>query len=348
MSGGAAGRARSKPDACSVIWDGAQASALGTAAKATFWVALEQSGPWGREAATQSHLDPGLGLALDRHCRDQGGRLILIRRPGVHPNVPQGGRHRAYLAGGLGDRPWLLEADLDQPDQLLRLPWDLLRETGRNTDDRAAGTVQDLVRGLVQATEQETIQATIQELMPEFAQSAGPVLMVCANSRRDICCAVRGRPVALASSAQRPGQVWECSHTGGHRFAPTAILLPHGQTLARLSPALAVAALDAAAHGELPEELRGPAHDRGRSHLTPPVQAAESVVRQQIDEPSLLALATTSAAHPSQDNAWLCQVTHVDGRHWEVVAVRSPGGQDRPESCGKSAVPSWQWDCSVG
>lgn len=330
MSGGAAGHARSKPDACSVIWDGAQASALGTAAQATFWVALEQSGPWGREAATQSHLDPGLGLALDRHCRDQGGRLILIRRPGVHPNVPEGGPHRVYLAGGLGDRPWLLEADLDQADQLLRLPWDLLHESGRNTDD------------------QTTIQETIRALLPEFAQSAGPVLMVCANSRRDICCAVRGRPVALESSARRPGQVWECSHTGGHRFAPTAILLPHGQTLARLSPALAVAALDAAAHGELPEVLRGPAHDRGRSHLTPPAQAAESVVRQQIDEPSLLALATTSAAHPSQDNAWLCQVTHVDGRHWEVAAVRSPGGQDRPESCGKSAVPSWQWDCAVG
>jgi len=317
VTGAAVGsHAGSKPDACSVIWDRAGASALGTAPAATFWVALEQSGPWGREAATQSRLDPGVGMALARSAQQEGGRLILIRRPGTHSNAQEGRPHRVYLAGGLANRPWLLEADLDDPAQLQRLPWSSMRDGDLDA---------------------------VQARLPEFVESPGPVLMICSNSKRDVCCAVRGRPVALESSVQRPGQVWECSHTGGHRFAPTGILLPHGQTLARLSAGSAVAVVDAAARGELPVELLGATYDRGRSQLTPPAQAAESVVRQQVHEVDLLALTTTAAPHPSRANAWQCRVSHVDGRHWDVVAERGSGGEDRPESCGKGPVPTWQW-----
>ncbi|HYO19241.1 MAG TPA: sucrase ferredoxin, partial [Dermatophilaceae bacterium] len=72
---------RSRPDACSIVWDRAQVSALGTAPLAVFWVALEQNGPWGAQAATQSHLDPELGRGLDQMCKDDGGRFLLIRCP---------------------------------------------------------------------------------------------------------------------------------------------------------------------------------------------------------------------------------------------------------------------------
>ncbi|NMM22723.1 MAG: sucrase ferredoxin [Phycicoccus sp.] len=316
MTGASAGtHARSQPDACSVIWDTAQGSALGTAAAARFWIALEQSGPWGRAAATQSRLDPELGLALDRRAQEERGRLILIRRPGAHSTAHEG-PHRVYLAGGLAHRPWLLQADLHDPAQLLRLPWAALRE----------GDID-----------------TVRSWLPAFDESARPILMICSNSKRDICCAVRGRPVALESSSQRPGQVWESSHTGGHHFAPTGVLLPHGQAFARLSSATAVAVVDAAARGELPLELLGTAYDRGRSHLTPPEQAAESVVRQQIQEPTLRALTTKGVPHATRANAWCCRVSHIDGRRWDVVAVRSSGGEDRPESCGGMAVPTWQW-----
>ncbi|MEO6145210.1 MAG: sucrase ferredoxin [Dermatophilaceae bacterium] len=317
MSGAQAhGHARSNPDACSVLWDTAEASALGTAPAATFWVALEQNGPWGREAATQSHLDPEIGTVLDRSCQESGGRFILIRRPGAHPDAQVAHPQRVYVAGGLADRPWLLEADLLDPALLLRLPW------------------ADLVRGDIEA---------VQDTLPELEHSPAPVLMICGNSRRDVCCAVRGRPVALDSSSQRPGRVWECSHTGGHRFAPTGVLLPHGQSFARLSIAAAVAALDAASRDEVFTGLLGTAYDRGRSHLTPPAQAAESAIRQQIQEVKLLALSTMATPQPGKDDAWHCRVSHIDGRHWDVVAIRESGGEDRPESCGKAPVSTWQW-----
>jgi len=311
----AGGYARSKADACSVVSDIAEASALGTAPSAAFWVALEQNGPWGARAATQSGLDPEVGLALERSCQDAGGRFILIRRPGAHSDArsPQ----RVFVAGGLDKRPWMLQARLDEPASLIPLPWAALRE-----GDLAA--VKESAIGL--------------ELSPL------PVLLVCANSMRDICCALRGRPVALECSTQRPGRVWECSHTGGHRFSPTGLLLPHGQTFARLSGTSAVAAVDASTRGEVPLELLGRSHDRGRSHLSAPAQAAESSVRQQIREPRLQTLSTTAAPDQDLENAWRCRVSHRDGRRWEVVAVRGSGGSDRPESCGKAPVPTWQWD----
>jgi len=121
------------------------------------------------------------------------------------------------------------------------------------------------------------------------------------------------------------------------------VLLPHGQVFGRLSGTSAVAVVDAAVCDEVPTALLGATYDRGRSHLTAPGQAAESVVRQQIQEPGLLALSTTATPRPDQQNAWQCRVSHADGRHWDMVAVRGPGGDDLPESCGKEPVPTWQW-----
>ena len=327
-----------------MVWDQAQASALGTAPAAGFWVALEQNGPWGPQAATQSHLDPDLGQSLDQICHDAGGRFILIRRPGSHsdlyddrsgriskpggsrrsvstPSVPVQGvsTQRVYLAGGLAARPWMLEADLSGAADLTRL---------------AQLKMESLARGDIES---------VQGALPEARRSAGPVLLICTNSRRDICCSVRGRAVALQSGSQRPGQVWECSHTGGHRFAPTGVLLPHGQTFGRLTGASAVAVVDAGVLGEVPTALLGAMNDRGRSHLPAAGQAAESMVRQRIHEASLLALSTTATPRPDRENTWQCRVSHLDGRHWDVEAVRGHSGADLAESCGKEPVPVWQW-----
>jgi hypothetical protein len=49
-----------------------------------------------------------------------------------------------------------------------------------------------------------------------------------------VCCALRGRPLAAALQARRPGRVWECSHTGGHRFAPIVLALPVGALYGRV------------------------------------------------------------------------------------------------------------------
>jgi hypothetical protein len=67
---------------------------------------------------------------------------------------------------------------------------------------------------------------------PGSREIAGTDLLICGHGRRDRCCGSMG--TALQAEASRPGQlaenvrVWRTSHTGGHRFAPTAIVLPEG------------------------------------------------------------------------------------------------------------------------
>lgn len=53
-----------------------------------------------------------------------------------------------------------------------------------------------------------------------------PLVLVCTHGVHDVCCAVKGRPVAQALAARWPEATWECSHLGGDRFAPNVLLLP--------------------------------------------------------------------------------------------------------------------------
>ncbi len=309
-----AGHGSSAPSACSVGFDRAGVSAWGTAAQAGFFVAVEQSGPWGRDAATQSHLPAGLGPRLSDACASRGGRLSLIRRPGPHPDLRHGGRRTAYLAWA-GTDPWLLQAAIDDPIDLLDIDWEAL----------AGG---DLAR----------TRASF-----PGAEPAEPVLLLCTNGRRDVCCALRGRPVALAAGLARPGQVWEASHTGGHRFAPTGVLLPHGAALARLDEDLCAEVVDAARTGTLPPRTLSPLHDRGRSALDSAAQAAESCVRQHVGETRLDAFTVTTLDNPGATGQ-RHEVRHRDGRQWTVAGERrSRVDAERPESCGKTAVPVLEW-----
>ncbi|HEX6419750.1 MAG TPA: sucrase ferredoxin [Acidimicrobiales bacterium] len=60
-------------------------------------------------------------------------------------------------------------------------------------------------------------------------------VLVCTHGRRDACCGALGTRLSTALPGLGPGvRVWRTSHTGGHRFAPTALLLPEGTAWAYL------------------------------------------------------------------------------------------------------------------
>ena len=101
------------------------------------------------------------------------------------------------------------------------------------------------------------------------AARSDPVLLVCTHGVHDVCCALRGRPVAATVASRWPELVWECSHIGGDRFASNVVVLPDGFYYGNLDPDSALATVDAHLAGVVrPEYLRGMAR-----HL-PPVQAA--------------------------------------------------------------------------
>jgi hypothetical protein len=304
--------------ACSLTTAEAGEPAYGSAAPARAWVALEQPGPWGHDALAESHLDPALGRSIRTMVTGVGGRVALIRDPGRHPDRRPATAPRVAIASAIPGRTWLLAGRLGAVEEL----------RGLDTEALGRGDV-DAVRASQPAL----------ELIPR------PLLLVCTNGRRDVCCAVFGRPLAHDARVQRPGQVWETSHTGGHRFSPTAVLLPWGITLARLDARLAVATLDAAAEGRLPRELLGPWHDRGRSSLPPPAQAAESVARLAAGETRIEALTTTWV----QDDAtrWRASVRHDDGRVWEADVRRGEPTGSRAASCGRAPDPYTPYDVEL-
>ncbi len=307
---------RSAPDACSVMWDGAgDATAYGTAAPATFWVGLEQPGPWGRAALTQSRLPTEVGTRLGTACTTRGGRLALLRAPGEHPAPAHVEAPRqVYVA-------WAGRAD-GPPAFLLGA-----RVARRPTSTRSTST-------------------------PSRAATRPRCGRRCPRSGRSgRCCS--SAPTAAATSAarcvadRRAGRPRGAAGAGvgvlAHRRAPVlphGVLLPWGRTLARLTPADVTAALDAADSGRLATSLLGPWHDRGTSALSPQAQVAESAVRAELldDDPGSLGAVLVGER--------LAEVTHRDGRRWRV-ALHVEQGPAKRNSCGDAALVARTWTADV-
>jgi hypothetical protein len=104
-----------------------------------------------------------------------------------------------------------------------------------------------------------------------------PTFLVCAHSRHDVCCALRGRPVARAFAELSPDRVWECSHIGGERFAANVLVLPTGLMYGRVLPFAAREFIDAADAGEVVGALL-----RGRVGYVPAAQAAMAFAHEQL------------------------------------------------------------------
>jgi len=128
------------------------------------------------------------------------------------------------------------------------------------------------------------------------------------------------------------GRVWETTHLGGHRFAPTAVLLPHGVVYGRLDDKLALQLVESARDGLFLDEGY-----RGRSTFDRPGQSAEAAVRRLLGDTGLDDL-TVSAVVTTAERAWDAVVDHRDGRSWTVPVRAEDQHPPRPESCGKPPV----------
>ncbi len=72
-----------------------------------------------------------------------------------------------------------------------------------------------------------------QHAWPTAVGDAPTEVLVCGHGRRDPCCGRWGTLLHVELAARATDvRVWRCSHTGGHRFAPTAITLPDGRAWA--------------------------------------------------------------------------------------------------------------------
>ncbi|KNB51306.1 sucrase ferredoxin [Streptomyces caatingaensis] len=277
----------------------------GTAAPARTWLLIEQPGPWGAKALRASRLDPATGGALEEAADGTGVRIALIRRPGRHADCDPLNTRRIFVAHTAPGRSWIRTAELADPARLLDLDF-----TALGAGDHG---------GLGAPYEGD------------------PLALVCTNGRRDRCCALLGRPLAAELAGAGGTEVWEVTHIGGHRFAPTLLVLPYGYAYGRATAPAAKEALEAAREGRIVT-----ANSRGRSAWARPAQAADLAVRALTGEEAAEALdvsATTGAAP-----RWTVTVTHTDGRSWQVVVEQGAAAPARPESCGRAAVPPARMD----
>lgn len=101
---------------------------------------------------------------------------------------------------------------------------------------------------------------------------AGRHVLICTHGARDTCCGALGTRLVAALPSQDAGvHPWRTSHTGGHRFAPTALVLPEGTAWAYLDLDSLAGIVDRTLAPE-----RASAHYRGCMGLeSPEVQAAD-------------------------------------------------------------------------
>jgi hypothetical protein len=178
---------------------------------------------------------------------------------------------------------------------------------------------------------------------PESAQAHGPLVLVCTHGRRDVCCARLGVPVfrELARDVEHEGTgvVLQTSHLGGHRFAATLVLMPHGYQYGRLDMAAARRVM----RGYFADRLTDLDRLRGRCCYPAEVQAAEFWVRQGAGHYSLggLQLKRYEIVNQSSDGARV-EVTFWDGDSdelHELTVVRETTSDLASPSCGEVPKP---------
>ena len=166
----------------------------GTAPPQPRLVLVETGGGWGPNAHTSLPAD--VRDHLVQRATAASARVLLIRRPGE-------------LTRRRGPWRWYaVDPGAAVGARVVRGTW-------------ASGAE---LLGVVDAVEQQASG----EPTAAPAPLDEPLLLVCTHGRKDVCCAVRGRPVAAALARHWPEQTWECSHTGGDRFAANVIVLPDG------------------------------------------------------------------------------------------------------------------------
>ena len=83
-------------------------------------------------------------------------------------------------------------------------------------------------------------------------------VLVCTQGSHDTCCGVEGEALAKELAITRPEvELFEVSHTGGHRFAPTAMTLPDGRMWAYLTAPAVGAVIDRVEVDGLARHCRG-------------------------------------------------------------------------------------------
>ncbi len=166
-------------------------------------------------------------------------------------------------------------------------------------------------------------------------------LLVCTQGSHDVCCGTHGTAFAAAMASAEPTlNIRRISHTGGHRFAPTAMSMPDGRMWGLIDSETMMRIVQRLAS---PAEVAG--FCRGWSGVAQgPAQVAERAVMEKVDDWSFdLTVRQVEVFEHSSDRA-TCVVKAAE-KVWRVALT---GGREVPViSCGAAgglpAKSSREW-----
>lgn len=261
---------------------------IGTAVSGKVWLFLEYNQPWTAKATSDNNLPEPVQTWLAKQGALVNGRFQFIKQP-------RGERTGwAFLVACFADSgSRVYRFDLAGYDELLKL-------------DLPA-----IVAGDVRYDAHLTNE---------------PQLLVCTNGKRDVCCALQGVALLRALAAAEFPALWETTHLGGHRFAPTILTLPDGVNYGRIAPQ------------DVPQLLSNLQNRtlwldklRGRVCYEPIEQVAEQLLRQETAEYYLDAF-QHAATQMRAEGVWQVQFRAGDGRQHTVTIEAADPLETYPSS----------------
>ncbi|MFP7364953.1 sucrase ferredoxin [Corynebacterium callunae] len=262
----------------------------GTAKAGKGFILFEHPGSWSHDILDGHTFDPELTAQLKAFTKSANMGLQLIRKPGREGRRVE----KCHLFLVFSEAAIIEHLIVDSAAEILELD---LSGPGRNNATRITD----------------------------------PMLLICTHSKRDVCCAIKGRPLAAAIEPKFGElQVWESSHTKGHRFAPSMMLMPWNYSFGRLNEEATTTLFEQAVDNKL--FLPG---NRGRGTLDARGQVAELGVATLLDALPPAYLEVTEGAED-------VRVTHPDGRSWSVQLERQEV-EGVISSCGDAPKTGKAW-----
>lgn len=204
-----------KPFFCAVAAQAAQAPLIGTAGTGHTYVFIECPYPWASKAQESAALPLRLRNLMQAYHQQRKVRFFLILPEKVSKNTKNARRSRILTY---------------QHQSGIFINGYVGQEFTVTSLAQAAETLEGYFNGRIVG-------------QPIDADD----LFVCVHGSRDKCCARFGRPFLKQAakqleqhtrpSAPRQLRLWQVSHIGGHRFAPTALHLPDGRWYGHLDSA---------------------------------------------------------------------------------------------------------------
>lgn len=268
------------------------------------WLVIEVREPWAANPVLTPSISDTARAALQGMVASiPGARLQLIRRPDrtTGPRV-------GYIAISRLGQTRMAKVAFDTVDEFVSLP------------------ISDIVDALLAG----------KPSLPAPAQPAmDPLLLVCTHGKRDACCAKWGLPCFDAASDTSDIDVWQTSHLGGHRFAPTALSLPSGLCYGRIDPT----EVDALLQSIRTHQIWRLDRFRGRTALSREAMTAEHLVRdhtQTLDE--LLVVVDPADVHSTESHVEA--IASVGATRYRVRFTWVDSPHLIPISCGAEPTPS--------